>query len=141
MNLRRQKKHRPNFVELVVKPDPPSLRYDPRKEGLERWLGATSAEVMLVCWDAQRPLTVKAVQRLLRVDYGRELGYTSVMTTMSRLAEQGLLSRTPIGRSYHYTTIDVDAEAFERKRLRSIVKSLQIDVAQFVALLDDDEVN
>ncbi|MDQ3216300.1 MAG: BlaI/MecI/CopY family transcriptional regulator, partial [Actinomycetota bacterium] len=64
----------------------------PRKnQPLAAVLGPLEAEVMEVVWD--RPeVTVRDVYAVL--SDRRHIAYTTVMTTMGRLAEKGLLCRT-----------------------------------------------
>ncbi|MGW7595755.1 BlaI/MecI/CopY family transcriptional regulator [Streptomyces asiaticus] len=74
-------------------------------------LGALESAVMRVCWEAQAPVTVRAV--LDRLNEGRErpLAYTTVMTVMTRLTEKGLLARAIQGRGYAYTAAVADEAA------------------------------
>jgi predicted transcriptional regulator len=55
---------------------------------------------MRLLW-AEKRSTVKKVHRLLTQQ--REIAYTTVMTTMSRLAEKGVLIRHREGLAYVYT--------------------------------------
>jgi predicted transcriptional regulator len=97
-------------------------------------LGPLEHAVMRIVWAYAAPITVKQVHEALSAD--RAVAYTTVMTTMVRLAEKGLLtraSRTVEGRSkrgvaYHYTSAVSRAEL-----LRSAV-------AQLLTRFDADEV-
>jgi len=79
-------------------PPIPVMRFNPAVSGLERWLGPLEADLMDLLYDADGPRTVKQIWRLNE----RDLGYTTVMTTMVRLAEKGLLARRRNGMAYTY---------------------------------------
>jgi predicted transcriptional regulator len=97
-------------------------------------LGPLEHAVMRIVWAYAAPITVKQVHEALSAD--RAVAYTTVMTTMVRLAEKGLLtraSRTVEGRSkrgvaYHYTS------AVSRAEL------LRTAVEQLLTRFDADEV-
>ncbi|WP_344392009.1 BlaI/MecI/CopY family transcriptional regulator [Streptomyces vastus] len=74
-------------------------------------LGALESEVMRVCWRVGNPVTVRQVLEELNSDRVQPLAYTTVMTEMSRLAEKGMLNRTPQGRGYAYTPTAPDEAA------------------------------
>jgi predicted transcriptional regulator len=74
-------------------------------------LGALEGEVMRVCWDTGNPVTVRRVLDELNTDRAQPLAYTTVMTVMSRLAEKGVLHRTPQGRGYAYAPTAADEAA------------------------------
>ncbi len=63
--------------------------------------GSLEAEVMAVLWAADGPLTPSDVQHGL----GRELAYTTVMTTLTRLHAKGIVGREKSGRAYAYTPL------------------------------------
>jgi predicted transcriptional regulator len=67
--------------------------------GEERYLGDLQARIMDVAW-TRGPVTVRDVHAAL--DAARDLAYTTVMTVMSRLAEQGVLVRERAGKTYVY---------------------------------------
>lgn len=101
----------------------PVLRFRPTAEGLERWLGYLEAEIMEVVW-SQPPAATVNVSRVHRaISHTRELAYTTVMTTMGRLAEKGLLQRRREGLAYVYTAACTRAE-FEEIQVRAITASL-----------------
>jgi predicted transcriptional regulator len=83
-------------------------------------LGALESEVMRVCWRAGDPVTVRDVLTILNTDRSEPLAYTTVMTVLARLAEKGLLARTPQGRGYLYTpTVADEAAIAVREVLRT----------------------
>ena len=75
------------------------FRFSPTKDGLVKVLGPLETEIMQILWEDERS-TVKKVHRKLAMQ--REIAYTTVMTTMSRLAEKGVLSRHREGLAYVY---------------------------------------
>ncbi len=76
------------------------FRFSPAKDGLVKVLGPLETEIMQTLWQEERS-TVKKVHRKLSSQ--REIAYTTVMTTMSRLAEKGVLNRHREGLAYVYT--------------------------------------
>lgn len=75
------------------------FRFSPTKDGLVKVLGPLETEIMQILWEDERS-TVKKVHKKLAQQ--REIAYTTVMTTMSRLAEKGVLSRHREGLAYVY---------------------------------------
>ncbi len=76
------------------------FRFSPTKDGLVKVLGPLETEIMQIIWQDERS-TVKKVHR--KLSQHRDIAYTTVMTTMSRLAEKGVLSRHREGLAYVYT--------------------------------------
>jgi predicted transcriptional regulator len=60
--------------------------------------GGLEAEVLSALWAAESPMSPGDVQAAL----GNELAYTTVMTTLSRLFEKGLVMRERVGRAFLY---------------------------------------
>jgi len=79
----------------------PIMRFDPRASGLERWLGPLEAACMEAVYEANALCTVKRVWHGMRHS---DNAYTTVMTTMTRLARKGLLSRRRAGMAYVYAS-------------------------------------
>ncbi|MBC8078081.1 MAG: BlaI/MecI/CopY family transcriptional regulator [Chloroflexales bacterium] len=75
------------------------FRFSPTKDGLVKVLGPLETEIMQILWEDERS-TVKKVHRKLSSQ--RDIAYTTVMTTMSRLAEKGVLTRHREGLAYVY---------------------------------------
>lgn len=65
-------------------------------------LGPLEREVMDILWEADHPLSVRDVLDHLNGRRDTDLAYTTAMTTLSRLADKGLLRREKEGRSYLY---------------------------------------
>jgi len=60
------------------------------QDGLRKFLGDLECEIMELAWKKANPtVTVRDVYDSLRQE--RQIAYTTVMTTMVRLAEKGLL--------------------------------------------------
>lgn len=76
------------------------FRFSPSKDGLVKVLGPLETDIMQIVWQDERS-TVKKVHR--KLSQQREIAYTTVMTTMSRLAEKGVLNRHREGLAYVYT--------------------------------------
>ncbi len=101
----------------------PEFRFKPAEGGLVKVLGPLETEIMQVVWDDQ-PTTVKKVHRALQAR--REIAYTTVMTTMTRLAEKGVLSRLREGLAYVYTPAITKRE-FEATMVQRVLDGLMDD--------------
>jgi predicted transcriptional regulator len=75
------------------------FRFSPAKDGLVKVLGPLETDIMQVIWH-DKCSTVKKVHRALALN--RDIAYTTVMTTMSRLADKGVLNRQRDGLAYVY---------------------------------------
>ncbi|HEY9788146.1 MAG TPA: BlaI/MecI/CopY family transcriptional regulator [Candidatus Obscuribacterales bacterium] len=65
-----------------------SFRFN--QQGLRKFLGDLECEIMELVWEKANPtVTVREIFDILR--HRREIAYTTVMTTMVRLSEKGLL--------------------------------------------------
>jgi predicted transcriptional regulator len=99
------------------------FRFSPAKDGLVKVLGPLETEIMQILWQDDRS-TVKKVHR--RLSQQREIAYTTVMTTMSRLAEKGVLSRHREGLAYVYTPA-VSEDDFVQMVVRQVLDGLLDD--------------
>jgi len=75
------------------------FRFSPAKDGLVKVLGPLETDIMQIVWQDERS-TVKKVHR--KLSQHRDIAYTTVMTTMSRLSEKGVLHRHREGLAYVY---------------------------------------
>jgi predicted transcriptional regulator len=75
------------------------FRFSPAKDGLVKVLGPLETDIMQVIWH-DKCSTVEKVHRALAQN--RDIAYTTVMTTMSRLADKGVLNRQRDGLAYVY---------------------------------------
>ena len=104
-------------------------------------LGHLEAAVLGVVAAADRPVTVVQVQ----AELAGSPAYTTVMSTLARLARKGALSRTLHGRAYHYQlaapkgAIDEALTARQMKLLMSQGGQRDAVLARFVAELDPEE--
>ncbi len=99
------------------------FRFSPTKDGLVKVLGPLETEIMQLLWQEERS-TVKKIHR--RLAQQREIAYTTVMTTMSRLAEKGVLSRHREGLAYVYTP-SITEEDFVSLVVRQVLDGLMDD--------------
>ena len=100
-------------------------------------LGPLEERVMAIMWRADGPMTVRDVLEELNADRDEDLAYTTVMTTMARLAEKGLLGRERVGRGYRYEpAVDDAAEVAVRNVVREYGDAA---LAHFVEEVSDDD--
>ncbi|MEU5991907.1 BlaI/MecI/CopY family transcriptional regulator [Spirillospora sp. NPDC047418] len=64
--------------------------------------GALERSIMDVLWDAPGPLRVRELLAKLNEDADKALAYNTVQTVAERLAQKGLLRRTPDGTAFRY---------------------------------------
>lgn len=108
---------------------------------LRTGLGHLESAVLGVVAGAAGPVTVADVQARLP----GSPAYTTVMSTLARLAEKGALIRSMDGRAYRYElaapagSIDEAVTARQMRRLMSQASHRDAVLARFVAELDPDE--
>ena len=95
-----------------------------RRHTLAEVLGPLEAEVMEVTWDLGE-VTVRDVHEALNAS--RAVAYTTVMTTMGRLADKGLLRRVEDQRAHRFTPL-LSREQYADSTVKSVVDWL---VSQF----------
>ena len=95
-----------------------------RRHTLAEVLGPLEAEVMEVTWD-EGEVTVRDVHETL--SRSRPVAYTTVMTTMGRLADKGLLRRVEDQRAHRFTPL-LSREQYADSTVKSVVDWL---VTQF----------
>ena len=66
-------------------------QYNIGEKELQAFLGPLETSIIEVIWSSKQPLTVRDVYEKLR--RRKKIAYTTVMTTMDRLYEKGLLDR------------------------------------------------
>ena len=104
-------------------------------------LGRLESAVLGVVAAANDPLTVSQVQAQLPGDPA----YTTVMSTLARLARKGVLIRSLAGRAYRYETavpqdaVDDVVTARQMRRLMSEAGHRDGVLARFVAELSPEE--
>ncbi|MBN1483405.1 MAG: BlaI/MecI/CopY family transcriptional regulator [Chloroflexia bacterium] len=96
------------------------VRFNPARPGLGKVLGPLEAEIMRAVWQ-RGPSTVRQIHRIL--SGRREIAYTTVMTTMSRLFDKGILARNRQGMAYLYRPAMTKAE-FDQWVMHSVLGGL-----------------
>ena len=110
-----------------------------RKNQLQGLLGPLESEVMETVWELGET-TVRDVHAELSPR--RELAYTTIMTTMARLASKGLLARDTTGLAHRYRPT-VTREEYARSTVTSVVDWLldafpEPAMSYFVQKMDDE---
>jgi predicted transcriptional regulator len=111
-----------------------------RKSELQGLLGPLETEVMETVWELGET-TVRDVHAALATR--RDLAYTTIMTTMARLAAKGLLDRDTAGLAHRYRAT-VSREDYAQSTVASVVDWLvdafpEPAMAYFVDVLDDGD--
>ena len=88
-----------------------------RKHTLAEVLGPLENEIMEVVWD-KGDVTVRDVHESLRKK--RTIAYTTVMTTLGRLADKGFLRRIEDQPAHHYNAI-VSRDDYASTTVKSVV--------------------
>ena len=88
-----------------------------RKHSLSDVLGPLEAEIMEVVWDAG-DVTVRDVHEALSAQ--RSIAYTTVMTTLGRLTDKGLLRRIEAQPAHHYSAV-VSRDQYASSTVKSVV--------------------
>jgi predicted transcriptional regulator len=88
-----------------------------RNDPIETLLGPLEQDVMEAVWQLGES-TVRDVHGLLAAD--RTIAYTTVMTTMSRLATKGLLVRDTAGLAHRYRAA-VSREKYARSTVEGVM--------------------
>jgi predicted transcriptional regulator len=109
-----------------------------RKPELQGLLGPLETEVMEAVWRLGES-TVRDVHAELSQQ--RDLAYTTIMTTMARLASKGLLARDTSGLAHRYRPT-VSREDYARSTVTSVVDWLvdsfpEPAMSYFVDVIDD----
>lgn len=99
--------------------------------------GELANEVLAAVAAADRALTPAEVL----AELGEDLAYTTVMTTLVRLHEKGVLTRERTGRAYAYSPADTAGVA--ARRMREVLdggRDREVVLARFLDELRPDEV-
>jgi predicted transcriptional regulator len=110
------------------------------QSGVKLSLFDLEAEIMEIIWEFQHPeFSVGEVVNVL--EHRREIAYTTVMTTVVRLYEKGLLSRTKHGRKYLYTAIQ-SREEYIVQLTKDVIQQLppigqETAVSMLIGRIDD----
>jgi predicted transcriptional regulator len=98
--------------------------------------GTLEAEVLRALWDLDRPATPREVLE----ETGGHLAYTSIATTLGRLLDKGLVTRTRRGRAFRYEPLS-EIELTTR-RIRGVLDAAsdrETALTGFVQALDPQE--
>lgn len=104
------------------------------KKGLELRLHELEAAIMNVVW-SKRLVAFAVSEVLAELSKQREIAYTTVMTTVARLHEKGLLIRERDGRRYLYSP-KLSREEFLESTARTVLEGA-IDGHQAMAMLSE----
>lgn len=94
-------------------------------------LGPLESQIMAVVWQMNHA-TAADVHHDLQASRQREnrnIAYTTVMTTMSRLYDKGILHRRKVGISFVYTPV-LARDAFANLVVKSVLESLVAEFGQ-----------
>ena len=106
--------------------EPKITVFRPQRPGIRKVLGDLEAEIMETIWRGRQEhgMTVRAVFDILR--RRRRIAYTTVMSTMARLARKKLLRVEKLGQAYIYypnVTQDEFISGFVGRILENLVTS------------------
>src|SRR6266487_7133844 len=106
-------------------------------EAERRGRGDLKQQVLTALLASDVPLTPGQVRDAIDAD----LAYTTVMTVLNRLSEQGLVARRRAGRAYAYTAVVDQAEVTARQmqRLLTTGEDRVAVLRQFLDVLSDDD--
>lgn len=112
--------------------------FKPHRNGLNQVLGDLEQEIMEALWKREEAI-VRDV--FLDLNKKRKIAYTTVMTVMGRLANKGLLQKSPIKNTYLYKPV-YSKDAFEKCVSREVMKGVlgnhtQAAVTSFVDVLTE----
>jgi predicted transcriptional regulator len=108
----------------------PARRFMPRKTGDASPLGQLESAVMDVVWSRSGAVPVGEVHAALPAE--PPVAYTTAKTTMERLADKGILSRTKEGKAYFYRAA-VSRQELERRIVSKVLDRLVEQFPQAVA--------
>lgn len=110
------------------------IRFRPEQEGLRAALFDLEADVMEVVWSAGW-IEFAVADVHARLERDRDIAYTTVMTTVARLFDKGLLGRVRQGRKYLYRPA-LTRQAFAERMAEQVMGTLSgIGEGDRVALL------
>lgn len=117
---------------MTRSPKEAAFRIRSGRKGLELRLHDLEATIMDVIW--RKKLTSFAVSEVLTLlEKQREIAYTTVMTTIGRLHDKGLLSRARDGKRYLYSP-KLTREQFLESTAREVLDGA-VGGAQAIAML------
>ncbi|MBO1753806.1 BlaI/MecI/CopY family transcriptional regulator [Allobranchiibius sp. CTAmp26] len=108
---------------------------------MRRQPGALEREVVAAIAAAGEELTTPQIHAAL----ARPLAYTTVMTTLARLCDKGVLRRAPAGRTYRYGLVESTATmgaalaAHQMRRLMDSHEDRSAVMSRFIGDLSADD--
>jgi len=109
-------------------------QYNVGGKELEAFLGPLEASVIETIWSSEnKTLTVREVYEKLRKR--KKIAYTTVMSTMNRLYDKGLLDRRinkGKGGLYYIYWPKLEEESFKKSAVREVVNSLLANFGDLV---------
>lgn len=111
-----------------------------RRHTLSEVLGPLESEIMDVVWD-DKEVTVRDVHKALKET--RSIAYTTVMTTLGRLTDKGLLTRIEDQPAHRYQA-RVTREQYAKSTVKSVVDWLvshfpEPAVSYFLDKVEDED--
>jgi predicted transcriptional regulator len=101
-------------------------QYNLGRKELEAFLGPLEASIIGVIWSSdKKPLRVRDVYEKLRQK--KDIAYTTVMSTMDRLYEKGLLDRRiekGKGGLFYVYWPKLEEQSFKKSAVREVISSL-----------------
>jgi predicted transcriptional regulator len=104
-----------------------------------REFGELEMAIMNVMWDSGRPYVVREVRE--RLDYGRPLAYTTVMTVLNILCRKEVLQRSKHGRAWRYRPVE-RREDHDARLMAEVLRSggdESLTMRCFLERVSDDE--
>ena len=104
-----------------------------------RGFGELEAVIMDRVWDHDGPVTVRDL--LDELVKGRDIAYTTVMSTMDNLHRKGWLARVKDGKAYRYTATASREEYSARLMQEALADGgdTEMVLSHFVAQMDGEE--
>ncbi|NYJ75921.1 BlaI/MecI/CopY family transcriptional regulator [Allobranchiibius huperziae] len=108
---------------------------------MRRQPGALEREVVAAIAAAGEELTTPQIHAAL----DRTAAYTTVMTTLTRLCDKGVLRRTPVGRTYRYGLVESTATmgaaltALQMRRLMEAHEDRSAVMSRFIGDLSAED--
>jgi predicted transcriptional regulator len=103
-----------------------------------REFGQLEGAIMDVIWAGTRPYSVREVRE--RMEYGRPVAYTTVMTVMGILHGKGVLQREKHGRAWRYWPAESKAD-HDARLMTEVLRSgdHQQTIRRFLERVSEDE--
>ncbi len=105
-----------------------------------REFGELEMAIMDVMWAGNGPYAVREVRE--RMDYRRQVAYTTVMTVMNVLHRKGVLHRDKAGRAWRYWPVE-KREDHDARIMAEALRSggdEDLTMRRFVERVSDDEI-